>query len=431
MLQHRLRVARAARLGLALCAAPTLSHASGFAIFEQGANGMGFAGAYTAQSDPSSIFHNAAGVAFLKGTHLALGGTLIAPSTDFTGADPFPGASVTETGDAGVIVPPAFDLTHQLSENLVVGFGVHVPFGLRTRWADADTTFTGRFISKRADVRAFSFNPTVAYKLADRLAVGGGIDVRLTKVQLDRNVASINPFTLKPVDVAAVTLASDQALDFGFNLGVLAKPTERLSIGVAYRHKVQVDFTGNANFTRLPTGSAQFDALVAGRLPAGDVPISTDIAFPALISLGGAYEWEQWTLAAQLDLQQWSSFDELPITVQDRPDLSSVSQEQYQNSQIYRVGLERRFGENLSVRGGYFYDKSPVPAPAVSPLLPDADRHGICVGFGYRSGKFKIDVANWFLIFKDRSTEGVNRDHYDGVYKSRAELFAVTLGWVF
>jgi len=64
---------RSAPLVAGLCAAafigfaPPAASAAGFAIFEQGARGMGFAGAFTAQSDPSAIFHNAAGIAFLTG----------------------------------------------------------------------------------------------------------------------------------------------------------------------------------------------------------------------------------------------------------------------------------------------------------------------------------------------------------------------------
>src|SRR5438552_19023354 len=45
--------------------APAPAAAAGFALFEEGARAMGFAGAYTAQaSDPSAIFHNPAGLAF-------------------------------------------------------------------------------------------------------------------------------------------------------------------------------------------------------------------------------------------------------------------------------------------------------------------------------------------------------------------------------
>src|SRR5229473_4646215 len=89
-----------AALALAASMGPAPARAAGFAIFEQGARGMGFAGAFTAQAnDPSAIFHNAAGIAFLKGNQLYFGGTLIHPSSTFTGADPFPGSTVTEKAD--------------------------------------------------------------------------------------------------------------------------------------------------------------------------------------------------------------------------------------------------------------------------------------------------------------------------------------------
>ena len=89
--------ALAAALAFVVWTGPAPARAAGFAIFEQGARGMGFAGAFTAQAnDPSAIFHNAAGIAFLKGHQLYFGGTLIHPTSTFTGADPFPGSAVTE-----------------------------------------------------------------------------------------------------------------------------------------------------------------------------------------------------------------------------------------------------------------------------------------------------------------------------------------------
>ena len=123
--------------GLALALASTPVQAAGFALFEQGARGMGFAGAYTAQaSDASAIFHNAAGIAFLKGNQLYIGGTLIGPSTDFTGDAPFPGAGQIETMNVGVTPTPAVYFTHQVSERFVAGVGIDTPFGLKTEWAN-------------------------------------------------------------------------------------------------------------------------------------------------------------------------------------------------------------------------------------------------------------------------------------------------------
>ncbi len=423
----------AAASAAVLAAAPSPARAAGFAIFEQGTRAMGFAGAYTAQaSDPSAIFFNPAGAAFLKGKQIYFGATLIAPKSDFTGADPFPGAGVTEKGDAGITVPPAFDYTQQLSENLVVGLGVHVPFGLKTAWQNRDTTYTGRFISKEAELKGYSINPTIAYKLADRLAIGGGVDIRLSSVDLQRNIAApVNPFTFKTVDVAAVDLKSKTNVGVGFDLGVLAKPTEALSIGLSYRHSVKIDYDGTATFTRLSTGNAQLDAAAAGSIPAGATPVTTMIKFPAIASGGVAYSWNDWTFEGDVDWYRWSTFQSLPLTFPEQTSLSGAFVENYKDSWQYRIGIEKRYNDRWTFRGGYFLDKSPTPSEAVGPLLPDSDRNGICVGATWARGRFHVDLANWYLLFKQRSTEGINRDNYNGTYKNTAELFSVSLGYGF
>lgn len=409
-----------------------LAHASGFAIFEQGARGMGLAGAYVAQSqDPSAIFHNAAGIAFLKGSRIYFGATLIHPDSKFSGANPFPGDGVSERSNAGVTIPPAFDYSRQLTPRLVVGVGLHVPYGLSTRWANRDSSFSGRFVSKRAQVRSLSINPTLAYKLADRLAVGGGLDVRVSKVELERNVPVVDPFSFRVKDAAAVALSSGNELALGFNLGVLAKPTENLALGIAYRHKVKTDFGGRADFTPIATGSAQLDALVAQRLPAGSVPVTTRITFPALLTIGVEYHWGEWLLAADVDFHQWSSFDTLPLDFEGRSDLGSVVEENYKNSQIYRIGAERRLSERWTLRGGYFFDRSPAPAASVGPILPDASRHCASLGASWSRGRLRVEAANWLLFFKERSTEGQNHDGYNGSYRSFAELFSLSIGLSF
>ena len=202
------RSALCAVLAAGALAAAAPVHAAGFAIFEQGAKAMGFAGAFTAQADdPSAIFHNVAGIAFLRGSQLSLGGTLIHPTTTFTGSDPFPGSTVTEKGDVGILPPPHGYFTHQFTERMVLGVGVNVPFGLKTQWASPET-YSGRFISQKAELRGYSINPSVAYRVKDRLSVGGGLDIRLSKVTLERRVPVINPFTFRAVDAADVSLTS-------------------------------------------------------------------------------------------------------------------------------------------------------------------------------------------------------------------------------
>ena len=277
----------AAASALLFACAPR-SDAAGFAIFEQGARGMGFAGAYTAQAaDGSAIFHNAAGVAFLRNRQLYFGGTLIKPGADFTGANPFPGESITEKGDVGLLIPPNAYYTQPINDRLAIGVGLHVPFGLETGWENPDT-YTGRYISTSAKLKGFSLNPTIAYKLEDRLAVGVGLDVRFSSLGLERRVPVVNPFTQKVVDGAAVALDSDTNTGIGFNVGVLAKATESLNVGLSYRHKVNVDYSGTATFEPISTGDPTLDLRVRASLPQGAVPLKTSIEFPGQASFGFA-----------------------------------------------------------------------------------------------------------------------------------------------
>jgi long-chain fatty acid transport protein len=416
-------------LGLSL--APGDAAASGFSIFEQGARGMGFAGAYTAQSaDPSAIFHNAAGIAFLNGKQIYLGGTIISPSSDFTGANPFPGAAVTETGAAGSIPVPSLYYTQKFSENVVVGLGVYSPFGLKTEWANPDA-YSGRYLSQKADLKSVAINPTLAFKLEDRFAVGIGLDVRFSKIELHRRLPAVDPFTQTVVDVADVTLTSDWNSGIGFNVGILAKASDNLSFGAAYRHKVSTDFTGSATFHQVPTGNGQLDSLVGASLPAGAPAITTTLEFPSIASGGVAYKWGEWTAEADVVWFHWSSFGQLDIEFPDNPSLSQTLREEWDNSFQYRGGIERRIGASWAVRGGYFYDETPQPTLSVGPLLPDASRHGFALGFSWTSGRFRFDAGSWYLNFKSRSTEGSNRDGYNGSYDSKAFTFGASFGYQF
>jgi long-chain fatty acid transport protein len=418
-------------LALALPLGPRPLQAAGFSIYEQGGRGMGFAGAFTAiADDPSAIFHNPAGIAFLKGKQIYLGATLVHPSSDFFGDDPYPGAGVTETGDVGVIPVPTLYYTHQVSERLVLGAGVSTPYGLKTAWANPDT-FTGRFLSIEADLKSFSLNPTLAYKLADRFSIAVGLDIRLSKVTLLRRVPATHPVTRAIVDVAEASLESDYKSGVGFNVGLLAKPSDNLSLGAGYRHKVQVSYEGTGTFTQISTGLPPFDAVVAAGLPQGPTPITTAIEFPSITSGGFSYNWTDWRIAGDVVFFQWSTFDQLPIRFPEYPRFSQDIIEDYENSWQFRAGVERRLGEAWAVRAGYFFDQSPSPAESVSPLLPDADRNGFTLGGSWHNESLRVDVGAWYLAFKDRSTEGVNRDGYNGTYRNSALTFGASLGYQF
>ena len=105
--------------------------------------------------------------------------------------------------------------------------------------------------------------------------------------------------------------------------------------------------------------------------------------------------------------------------------------EDYGNAWQFRAGVERRLGEHWAVRGGYHHDQTPVPAESVSPLLPDQDRSGLALGGSWFRERWQVDAGLWYLFLSPRSTEGRNRDNYNGTYDNSAITFGASLGYGF
>ena len=82
--------------------------------------------------------------------------------------------------------------------------------------------------------------------------------------------------------------------------------------------------------------------------------------------------------------------------------------------------------KDWTLRAGAYYDETPQPAKAMSPLLSDTDRIGLTGGFGWNAGPFRLDGYALVLLFQNRSTDGQSLYHLDGAYKPRA--FSAGLG---
>ncbi len=107
-------------------------------IYEHGAAAMAMAGAFTSLAkDPSALWHNPAGMAWLEGTQILGGATFIIPSgsvdfPDYPGSPPY-------NQEKALFTPPNLYLTHQLSKKAVIGLGVFAPYGLGITWPEPET----------------------------------------------------------------------------------------------------------------------------------------------------------------------------------------------------------------------------------------------------------------------------------------------------
>lgn len=426
ILADRSRV-REALLALPLLVVPVAVEASGFAIESQGARAMGFAGAYVAQaSDPSAIYFNPAGIGFLRGKQLYLTGAFANVSTDFTGSGPAPPAGTLERSDRGLGVLPAVYYSQQVGEKTVIGVGFNLPFGFRSEWKNPDS-FTGRYICLECQIRSWSVNPTVAFRLADRLAVGAGVEVRLSTFKLSRRVKTEPP---QPSDVAELNFDSSTKVGVGFNVGLLASPTENVSIGVSYRHKVKVDHAAQADFVQIPTGDATVDDAIATALPASQAATAS-FTYPGSIAAGVALRRGPWTIEGDVQWMLWSSFDMVTLTFSNTPTFDTVLPQNWETAWRGALGVERVVGDHWEVRAGYGYDRGAAPTTTLSPLLFDAARHTFAAGGSWKRDALRLDFGVQYLSYRPSSSLGISLYEYNGSYKSNGLQVGVALGYRF
>ncbi len=408
-----------------LAASPAF--AAGFGIFEHGSKAMGMGSAFTAQADdPSAMFYNAAGLAFQTQRAFELGTTLITADSKFHGLAPFPGPGATGEQESSVFYPSHAYYVQPLTPGWTFGIGFNSPFGLTTEWKDPDT-WSGKFIATKTVLRTFDLNPTIAWQATPNFGIGVGVVARWSDLELNRHIPAFNPITGQVADVGKAKLESDLDTGYGFNLGILHKVSPSFSWGLSYRSKISVDYKGDGRFTQTLTGIAPFDAGVAAAVPFDQkLPIKTTIDFPDLASLGLAFGLTpNLTLETDVDWAGWSSFDRVVLTFPENPTLSQDIPEKYDDSFSYRAGLNWVTSPTTQWRFGAVYDETPQPEPSAGPLLPDANRTGLSIGYGYTGGA-KFDVAFMYLPFADRTR---NEDFAgDAVFHGKFETTAYLLG---
>ncbi len=413
-----------------ICLVSNVSGA-GFSIFEQGAEAMGMAGAFTARADnPSAIFFNPAGITQLEGTQVSAGLTVIAP--DVTLTDPY---GKEWDLDDQIFIPPNLYVTQEINSRFNIGFGMGTQFGLGMKWNNNED-FIYRYLIEDVDLKAIYFNPVVAYQINDIFSVGGGLFYVISDVTY-RAAVDMSPVAaaLSAALGTEITLpdgfmsldADNGSGDYGFNLGLQTK-LDKWRLGLTYRSEVECNYDGSADFKLTPSGyGPEIDAIVAGYFPnAGG---KTTITMPASASLGVAYLFsDKLSLEFDLNWMGWSSYDKLDIDFasESLPDKSQPKD--WDDVFSYRLGAKLQATDALELYAGYYFDESPIPDETLDPILPCADRHSVQIGAGYTVGNFKIEAAYQALFFEDRGTDsnilGVNGD-----YESFSHLFGMQLSY--
>jgi long-chain fatty acid transport protein len=415
------RVMRAL-LALPLLCLPATVRASGFALETQGARAMGFADAFVAQKDdPSALAYNAAAIAFLKYKQVSIGGHYATASTDSTGLGPYPPERRLENSSQRLGPLPAIYYAQPVGEVFAFGLGLDSPFGMKNSWADP-TTSTGRFVCMECEISTWRVKPTVALKLADRFSVGGGIDLLFSDASITRRMVASGSSS-NTTDVAEAQVVGDRTAAVGWNLGVMASPTEMLTVGLSYRNKVVVTHNSVATFTQILTGDKTTDDAVAKALPPQQ-PAEIAFTYPGSVVGGVAWHGDRWLVEGDITYTLWSSLDNVQITHQDSA-LDYILRMDFASTWKAAVGVEYLVpGDAWAVRGGYSFETSPQPDSTLSPYYSDSTRNSLSVGGSHMRDNLRIDAAVRLIFRGSRTTDGANLYGYEATYSPKTSLAA-------
>ena len=391
--------------------------AGGFQINLQGQKqtGMGHAGTGLCL-DNASILFNPGALSFLdslKGIYI--GASFIMPKTTYADyATRYVAHPVKHIGTPFTLYGV---YKFKKAKNWNCGLGIYTPFGSKVQWED---DWKGQFLIREIDLKTIFIQPTVSYKVTDRLGIGAGFIYATGSFSLRKGV----PLQDSLGNYGEGNLEG-KASGYGFNAGIYFKATEKFSIGFDYRSEVKVSVNG---------GTAEFNVPSSLGYKFPSTTFSTQLRLPQVATLGLGYTPNnKLKLAFDVNFVGWKSYDSLVIDFADNTDaLKDIhSPRMYKNSYIFRLGAQYKLNEKWTIRCGTYYDMTPVKAGYLTPETPDSDKLGITAGASFNITK-KIHLDASFLYIEGKKRTDTNLEtEFTGTYKTRALVPGVSLEYVF
>jgi len=431
----RVRVVAMALAAVGL-GAPIGAHGQGFGFYEQSACAMGRGGAGVAApcADGSAVFFNPAGLSFRPGLEVTVGGTLLGPDTEFA-ADVT--GTVTEGEDDTVSVPHAY-VRYGIDDRLAVAFGAYAPYGLVTEWPD---DFEGAFVGYDNELRTVYLQPTVAFRIHERVSIGGGPVVVVSSVELNQRLdlsltrvpqgfpsaggETFGDLGIPPgTPFAEARFEKDGATGHAVHLGIAVEVTDRIRAGVRWLSSATIEYDdGEAEFESVPTGftipvdnrlgvpgGGSLDAVLAqvGLFESGgpfaDGTASTEIEMPDQVVVGVAVEaTDRLTVLADWQWTNWSTFDVVRLDFENPATPGRALIQQFDDTNGVRLGAEYGFEAGWTLRGGYVHNEEASPPQSVTPILFEGSRDQVTLGATVPlAGRVTLDVGYIHLGQDDR-----------------------------
>ncbi len=403
----------------------TSAFAGGYRVALQGQNAAGMGHTGVALTDSAEVvFFNPAGMSFLaENNNFIAGLTLVNSKTKFQNVT----SNVAAETDNPIGMPFNIYYTRKHNEKISYGLGIYTPYGNSVEW---EKDWAGSHVVNDIMLRAIYVQPTVSYKFNDKYSVGFGPVYANGAVDFNRNLSSA--LVDENGDRANVTVKGSNIHAWGYNIGFLAQPIKPLSLGISYRSKIDMKARDEkADFENIPS------SMQAGY---ADTTFDADMVLPAELTLGASYVVNASTvLAFDINRTFWGAYDKLDVKFNNSAP-PSLNPRNFSDANIFRVGVQHKATNTLTIRGGAYFDDSPISDGYYVPETARNDSIGLTLGASYQvSKRLGVDLSFLYLMFDEfkgsfdfvgHDTDPSTQDSsFGGEYKTSVTAFGFGLNY--
>jgi long-chain fatty acid transport protein len=362
----------------------------------------------------ASGFYNPGALSF-SGTEVIIGLNLVAANIGYREIEP---GIYMASNNNGLGTPFHGYAAIRPGENskFVFGLAAYTPFGSSVSYED---DWKLQVALREISLRSIFYQGTVSYQITDKLGIGVGYVLGTGEFALRRAM----PLQGQDGNYGEANL-SGGGIGHGFNIGIYYEVADNISIGASYRSGVNI---------ALDEGMAQFDVSPALTNAFPETGFQSGLALPGVFNFGVSFKAsEKLMISAEVNYVGWSSYDALSFDFEDNTEqLQDVnSPRNYKNVAILRLGAEYTLNEQLTLRGGFYYDFTPVQDGYLTPETPDMDKIGVTIGASYSINKLTIDAA--FLYIHGPERRDTNFENgYSGRWSSSAFIPGISFRYEF
>ena len=422
--------------GGSLLVSASAASASGFQVNLGGQKNIGMGGVGVGLSlDQAAMFYNPGALAMVRDNGVQVGFNAAIARVSFRDAN---GGAQTAI-DNKVVTPFNFYAGFGPKEGKYkFGLAVYTPYGSTLKYND---NWAGHYALTEITLQAVYVQPTASYAITPQLSVGAGLTIlAYGNVNLQKDLPL-------PTGPGHITLDGKAKTQFGYNVGVFFKPSDKFSAGVSYRSRINATVdNGTVTYSGLPANPSPVSSSFTA------TNFSSSLPLPSVASIGlGFTPTDKLTLGFDASLTFWNVYRNLEFTfsgnngngptdgaVGTTATNVSSSKRYYQDALAFRLGGQYKVSDKLMVRAGTGYDFTAVKDGYVGPETPDANRVTGTAGLSYQvTENFGVDASFLFEAFMKRTQtqqellDNGTTDRIAGTYRTNIYVPGIGLNYKF